>query len=90
MAVAVTDNAAETLTASLLEQKFWQSDTDGYWYPTDRTKSRARIRIDGGMYVIQTRRSLDQPWTLLVRALVSDFDPVTFARWAEDWPLRLP
>lgn len=89
MAVAVTDNAAVALTTSLYEHGFWENTSDGFWYPSSQMGSRARIRIEGGIYTIQTRRSLEQPWTLLVRALVSDFDPVTFSRWVEDWPLQL-
>lgn len=88
MAVAVTDNATVTLNESLLEQSFWQSPTDGFWYPVRRGDARARIKIEGGLYSIQTRRRPDAPWTLLVKALVSDFDPDTFRTWCREWPLE--
>lgn len=89
MAVAVTQNATITLTTSLQEHNFWESPSDRYWYPVSRMKARARIKIEGGTYVIQTRCSLEQPWTLLVKALISDFDPDTFRTWCREWPLQL-
>jgi hypothetical protein len=90
MTITVTENATATLTTSLHEQSFWENRVDGFWYPIHpEDEARARVRIEGGVYTIQTRRSQEQPWTLLVKALVSDFDPVTFRTWCAEWPLRL-
>lgn len=88
MAVTVTTNATTTLNSSLLEQGFWQSPADEFWYPASRGDSRARIRYEGGTYSIQTRQAAHMPWTLLVKAFVSDFDPQTFSTWCQEWPLR--
>lgn len=91
MAVAVTNKATTTLITALHEQLFWQSGVDGYWYPpTSPANSRVRIKIDDGVYMIQTRRDADQPWMLLVKALLSDFNVDTFITWCQDWPLQFP
>lgn len=85
MAVTVTDTAAQLLQESLLE-RFHQFN-DGFWYPASLSKSLVRIKVVDGIYTIQRRREVTEPWTLLVKALVSDFDPGTFARWADEWKL---
>lgn len=87
MTITIPNAIAEQLHSSLLERGFWEHD--GFWYPLGEvSRSRVRIKIEGGLYTIQSRRSPQVPWTLLVRALVSDFDPDTFSRWCREWPLR--
>jgi hypothetical protein len=86
MATATLDIAESTLL-SFLTDRFRFYPTAGYWFPTPVGRALVRIRVENGMYEIHRRRDVSSPWVYLAQALVSDFDPDTFGRWCNEWPL---
>jgi hypothetical protein len=67
----------------------WTFSVDGWAYPVDPAQALVRLREVNGHYEIQRRRDLGTPWTLLVKALVVDFDRVAFDTWRSTWKLSV-
>lgn len=86
MPVATTPQVTSQIEAALVE---W-SAVDGWFYPSFPARSLVRIQIKGGHYTIQRRHTVQTPWTLLVRAMVADFDPAAFATWRDGWAMIAP
>lgn len=85
MTLVASIDVRDRLGAALVE-RFWEA-SDGYWYPIQKGEPLVRIRVTGDSYAIYRRRSPRTEWMKLVDQLVSDFDPLTFSRWANAWEL---
>lgn len=87
MTIVVTDTADIQLNQALYER--FCPNIDGWWYPLGAhiSFSLVRIKVEGGIYTIQRRSDPSNEWILLVKALVSDFDSLTFNKWADEWTL---
>lgn len=85
MTITATPTATEELTQAL---SAW-NEAEGWLYPADPEASLVRIRVEDRHYTIQRRRDPVTPWTLLVRSMIADFDPATFATWQNTWRLTL-
>lgn len=88
MAIIATKQAADTFRETLLSL-FWRNKVDGAWYPSGVGNSLVRIKIDGGIYVIERRAETTSEWTQLVEAMVSDFDAETFRSWTKTFALTV-
>lgn len=58
---------------------------DNRWYPAEIEDSLVRVQVTTSEYRIE-RRTGDS-WIMVVEAIVSDFDPRAFKRWASSWDL---
>ena len=85
MALTTTPIASVEISRATADWTF----SAGWAYPADPDQALVRLREVDGHYEIQRRRDLSTPWTLLVKALVPDFDPVAFATWRSTWQLSV-